>query len=186
MILKYPTKQTQKIHEAKTVCQKSLTDSYVCSNFLFHRTWWVSQPPSAVCHTCQHQAVGSRCIPRVCMALPGHSCCFRAQSWPMAAGESLGSPLKSAPLESKKGHCCIPACPWDLCKAWAGQPALFTILEVLSCSVSTGWSIGHFYLARWEITTWGFHQGFFFFPAGFTPEGNVVEILEAVDYYLPE
>lgn len=59
--------------------------------------------------------------------LPGHSCSFRAQSWLMAAGESLGSSLKSAPLESKKGDCCIPVCPWDLCKVWAGQPALFTI-----------------------------------------------------------
>lgn len=96
-------------------CMSEKPDSYVCSNFLFHRTWWVSLPLRAVCHPCQDQAVGSRHIPRVCMAphLPGRSCSFRAQSWLMAAGGSLGSWLKSAPLESKKGDCCIPVCPWD-------------------------------------------------------------------------
>lgn len=125
MILKFPTKQMRKIYGAKTVCQRNLTDSYVCSNFLFHRTWWVSLPLSVVCHMLS----GPACVLQACPQgvqgpyLPGHTCFFRAQPWLMAPEKSLCSWLKSYPLEYQKVNYCIPLYPWDLCKVWIGQPS---------------------------------------------------------------
>lgn len=52
-----------------------------------------------------------------------------AQPWLMAAAKSLGSWLKSAPLEHRKGNYCIPVYPRDLCKVGIEQPVLFTFLE---------------------------------------------------------
>lgn len=89
----------------------------LAQNFLFHKTQWVSLPLRVVCHTALWTRVCSMHIwqelPRMYIGprLPDRTCCVRAQPWLMAAGKSLCSWLKAAPLGYQKGNYCIPVVP---------------------------------------------------------------------------
>lgn len=76
MILKYPTKQTRKIHEAKTAMSEKPDWFLSLLKFPLPQDLVGVSASRAVCHPCQDQAVGSRHIHHIYQATPaplGHS-----------------------------------------------------------------------------------------------------------------